>query len=66
MALPIRLGLSFDGTNPPQTLRAIVELADGAGAINLWIASPLFHREPIACGPRNPGRNRAVCEDAIL
>jgi 5,10-methylenetetrahydromethanopterin reductase len=58
MALPIRLGLSFDGGDPPETLRAIVELADGAGATNLWIASHLFHREPIACAAASLAASR--------
>ena len=30
-------------------LRAIADVADAAGAANVWIASHLFHREPIAC-----------------
>lgn len=45
----MRLGLSFDGGDPPAALRAIAEAADAAGATNLWLAAHLFHREPIAC-----------------
>ena len=57
---PIRLGLSFDGGDPPETLRAIVELADAAGATNLWIASHLFHREPIACAAATLAASRNI------
>lgn len=49
MTAAIRLGVSFDGSDPPQMLRAITETADSNGAANLWLASHLFHREPIAC-----------------
>ena len=45
----MRFGLSVDGGDPPQALRSIVEAADAHGAANLWIASHLFQREPIAC-----------------
>ncbi len=44
-----RFGVSFDGADPPQCLKAIVDVADTAGIANVWIASHLFHREPIAC-----------------
>ena len=49
MTLPMRLGVSFDGGDPPEMLRAIAGVADAGGAADLWIASHLFHREPIAC-----------------
>jgi 5,10-methylenetetrahydromethanopterin reductase len=49
MAAPARFGVSFDGGDPPESLRAIVDVAEEAGAANVWIASHLFHREPIAC-----------------
>ncbi len=45
----MRLGLTFDGADPPETLHALVAVADAARVSNLWIASHLFHREPIAC-----------------
>jgi 5,10-methylenetetrahydromethanopterin reductase len=56
-----RFGVSFDGADPPECLKAIVDVADSAGAANVWIASHLFHRDPIACaamtlaGSRNIG-----------
>lgn len=61
LALPNRFAISFDGSEPPEYLRAIVDAADAAGAANVWIASHLFHREPIAsaamtlAGSRNIG-----------
>lgn len=45
----MRLSISSDGSDPPAILRAMAETADRAGAANVWIASHLFHREPIAC-----------------
>jgi 5,10-methylenetetrahydromethanopterin reductase len=44
-----RFGVSFDGADPPQCLKSIVDAAEAAGAANVWIASHLFRREPIAC-----------------
>jgi 5,10-methylenetetrahydromethanopterin reductase len=58
--LPIRLGVSFDGGDPPETLRAIAEVADEGGAVNLWIASHLFHREPIACAAATLASSRNI------
>jgi 5,10-methylenetetrahydromethanopterin reductase len=49
MNAPMRLSVSFDGGDPPEKLRAVAEAADNGGAADLWIASHLFHREPIAC-----------------
>ncbi|MGA8615623.1 MAG: LLM class flavin-dependent oxidoreductase [Xanthobacteraceae bacterium] len=48
MVLPLQIGFSVDGSDPPSSLRAMVEAADAAGAANLWIAAHLFNREPIA------------------
>jgi len=48
MAPPVQIGVSVDGSDPPASLRALVETADAAGAANLWIAAHLFNREPIA------------------
>jgi len=48
MAPLLPIGISVDGSEPPSSLRAIVEAADAAGAANLWLASHLFNREPIA------------------
>lgn len=45
----IRLSVSSDGGDPPETLQAMSTAADRADAANIWIASHLFHREPIAC-----------------
>lgn len=50
MARPSRFGISFEGGDPPETLRAVVDVADQAGASTLWVASHLFQREPIVCG----------------
>jgi 5,10-methylenetetrahydromethanopterin reductase len=60
MAVPTRFGVSFDGGDPPECLRAIVEVADGAGAANVWIASHLFHREPIACAALTLAASRRI------
>jgi 5,10-methylenetetrahydromethanopterin reductase len=49
MAVPMRFGVSYEGGDPPESLRAIVDVADAAGAASVWIASHLFHREPIVC-----------------
>ena len=48
MTSPLQIGISVDGSDPPSSLRGMVEAADGAGATNLWIATHLFQREPIA------------------
>jgi 5,10-methylenetetrahydromethanopterin reductase len=49
MAAPMRFGISFDGGDSLDQLQPIVDLAESAGAANIWIASHLFRREPIAC-----------------
>jgi 5,10-methylenetetrahydromethanopterin reductase len=48
MTPPLQIGISVDGSDPPSSLRALVEAADAARAANLWIATHLFYREPIA------------------
>jgi 5,10-methylenetetrahydromethanopterin reductase len=48
MALPMQIGVSVDGSDPPASLRVLAETADMAGAANLWLAAHLFNREPIA------------------
>jgi 5,10-methylenetetrahydromethanopterin reductase len=48
MTPSLKIGFSVDGGDPPSTLRALVEAADAAGAVNLWLASHLFNRDPIA------------------
>lgn len=48
MTSPLQLGVSVDGGDPPQSLLSLVATADAAGVGNLWIASHLFYREPIA------------------
>lgn len=60
MALSMRLGVSFDGGDPPHKLRAIAEVADTGGAANLWIASHLFHREPITCAAATLAASRTI------
>jgi 5,10-methylenetetrahydromethanopterin reductase len=46
--MPSEFGLSFDGSETPDTLRAAVKTADEGGASTVWLASHLFQREPIA------------------
>jgi 5,10-methylenetetrahydromethanopterin reductase len=46
--MPNALGLSFDGSETPEALRAMVEVADAGGASTMWLASHLFQREPIS------------------
>jgi len=48
MTPPLQIGICVDGSDPPSSLRGLVEAADAAGAANLWIATHLFYREPIA------------------
>jgi 5,10-methylenetetrahydromethanopterin reductase len=45
----VRFSISADGSDPPESLTAIAAAADRARAKNIWIASHLFHREPVAC-----------------
>jgi 5,10-methylenetetrahydromethanopterin reductase len=46
--MPSEFGLSFDGSETPDTLRAAAKTADEGGASTIWLASHLFQREPIA------------------
>jgi 5,10-methylenetetrahydromethanopterin reductase len=46
--MPSEFGLSFDGSETPDTLRAAVKIADEGGVSTVWLASHLFQREPIA------------------
>jgi 5,10-methylenetetrahydromethanopterin reductase len=43
-----RLSISSDGSDAPDALRAMTTVADQASAKNIWIATHLFHREPVA------------------
>jgi 5,10-methylenetetrahydromethanopterin reductase len=60
MTVPIRVGISYEGGDPPESLRSIVDVADAAGADTVWIASHLFHREPIACATMTLATSRNV------
>jgi 5,10-methylenetetrahydromethanopterin reductase len=46
--MPSEFGLSFDGSETPDTMRAAAKTADEGGASTVWLASHLFQREPIA------------------
>ena len=46
--MPGTFGVSFEGKETPEVMRAAVATADAAGASTLWIASHLFQKEPIA------------------
>ena len=46
--MPSEFGLSFDGSETPDALRALVKTADEGGMSTAWLASHLFQREPIA------------------
>src|SRR4051812_23265018 len=46
--MPSEFSLSFDGSEAPEKLRAMVEVADRGGVSTIWLASHLFQREPIA------------------
>lgn len=43
-----RLSISSDGSDTPNSLKTMTAVADQANAKNIWIASHLFHRDPIA------------------
>jgi 5,10-methylenetetrahydromethanopterin reductase len=60
MTLPTRIGISYEGGDPPDTLRSIVDVADASGADTVWIASHLFHREPIACAAMTLATSRNI------
>jgi 5,10-methylenetetrahydromethanopterin reductase len=44
----IAIGVSLDGSEVPQTVRALAQAADAGGADTLWIACHLFRRDPVA------------------
>jgi 5,10-methylenetetrahydromethanopterin reductase len=46
--MPSEFGLSLDGSETPEAVRAIVKTADEANVSTIWLASHLFQREPIA------------------
>lgn len=60
MAMPLRIGISVDGSDPPSLLRELVVAADVAGAANIWIATHLFYREPIACAAAALAASRSL------
>jgi 5,10-methylenetetrahydromethanopterin reductase len=43
----VRVGVSFDGNHPPQTLLELARAAEAAEAGTLWVASHLFQRDPL-------------------
>jgi 5,10-methylenetetrahydromethanopterin reductase len=43
----LQLGVSYEGSQPPESLRDLACAADESGANVLWVASHLFQREPI-------------------
>jgi 5,10-methylenetetrahydromethanopterin reductase len=45
----VQLGISYDGNEPPKALLSLAGAADTANCVNMWIATHLFFREPIAC-----------------
>lgn len=44
----LALGVSIEGMEAPEKLRAFAEIAEQGGAATLWFACHLFRREPIA------------------
>jgi 5,10-methylenetetrahydromethanopterin reductase len=60
MVRSLQIGFSVDGGDAPSTLRALVEAADAAGVANLWLASHLFNREPIASAATALATSRAL------
>lgn len=46
--MPADFSVAFDGTEPPDAVRATAREAEAAGARTLWFAAHLFNREPIA------------------
>ena len=56
----MRLSVSSDGSDAPTVLHAIAEAADHAGAANIWLASHLFHREPVACAMATLSQTRTL------
>jgi 5,10-methylenetetrahydromethanopterin reductase len=60
MTAPSCFAISYDGAGSPAELCATVGLADAAGAKNLWVASHLFHREPIAIAAMMLAQSRSI------
>ncbi|MDC7784379.1 LLM class flavin-dependent oxidoreductase [Rhodoplanes sp. TEM] len=60
MSASFLCSISYDGAGAPAELAAMVEQADAAGAANLWVASHLFHREPIATAALMLARSRRI------
>jgi 5,10-methylenetetrahydromethanopterin reductase len=60
MTVQKRFGISLDGADAPHLSRALVTEADRAGAASVWIASHLFHREPIACAAMSLAASRRI------
>lgn len=60
MTAPSRFAISYDGAGSPAELTAMVGMADTAGARNLWVASHLFHREPIAIAAMMLAQSRSI------
>jgi 5,10-methylenetetrahydromethanopterin reductase len=58
MSVQKRFGISLDGADAPHLSSALVTEADRAGAASVWIASHLFHREPIACAAMSLAASR--------
>ena len=56
----MQIGASVDGNESPSLLRALTEAAEAAGAANLWLATHLFNREPIACAGAVLGQTRRL------
>ena len=55
-----QFSISYDGADSLEALQEVVELADEAGASNVWLACHLFHREPIACAAMTLARSRNI------
>jgi len=54
------IGVSLDGLEAPEAVRATAEIADAGGASTLWIACHLFRREPIATAAMALSRTRRL------
>lgn len=46
--MPSEFGISLEGNESLESLRAMIKVADEGGASTIWLASHLFQREPIA------------------
>jgi 5,10-methylenetetrahydromethanopterin reductase len=60
MSAQKRFGISLDGVDALHLSNALVTEADHAGAASVWIASHLFHREPIACAAMSLAASRRI------